>query len=48
VKKIRLIIYLLLFFLLSCAHHKPVATPEEVNDYLNRIAERSMFDLLTG
>jgi len=40
----KLITICLLFTLIACAHHKPVATPEEVNDYLIKIAEKSIFD----
>jgi hypothetical protein len=44
----RLIIIFILFTLIACAHHKPVATPEEVNDYLIKIAERSNIDPISG
>jgi len=40
----RIIICLLLLTNIACTHHKPVATPEEVNDYLIKITERSTFD----
>ena len=44
------IIAICLSLCISCVHRKPVATPEEVNEYLDKvcynITERSNFDLL--
>jgi hypothetical protein len=42
----KLITAYLLFILIACAHHEPLASPAEVNDYLNKIAERSIIDPL--
>ncbi|MBE9592745.1 MAG: hypothetical protein IMF19_04625 [Proteobacteria bacterium] len=44
----KLIIICLLFALTACAHNKPIATPVEVNNYLDRIAERSNIDPISG